>query len=263
MAGRGGRPADPTSLHFTKNAAGSYGCNYCDFAMKVFSAKRARYHLAATEKYAASYVKMCASPPPLVKKQFLDIIVEDAAKVLKRKAESAVKEDALAKKHKSTASALKQKQERRQPTIGQSLSGSVTKQVCDLAIARFFFANGISNRAIESKTWQRCVKKLSKQPVGYKSPGRQRLGTELLDALHKSAEDEAAAVFNKVDGQGRTATGDGASFAKKVLVNFLVHVPGHAPILVDVVDANAHLASGGTKDGRWIADQLVAALEKA
>ena len=94
--------------------------------MKVFSAKRARYHLAATEKYAASYVKMCASPPPLVKKQFLDIIVEDAAKVLKRKAESAVKEDALVKKHKSTASALKQKQERQQPTVGQSLSGSVT-----------------------------------------------------------------------------------------------------------------------------------------
>ena len=60
----------------------------------------------------------------------------------------------------------------------------------------------------------------------------------------------------------RTFTGDGASFASKVLVNILVHVHGSAPILVDVVDANAHLASGGTKDGRWIADQLVAGLEK-
>jgi hypothetical protein len=88
------------------------------------------------------------------------------------------------------------------------------------------------------------------------------LGTELLDALHKSAEDEAAAVLEKDDGMGRTFTGDGASFASKVLVNILVHVHGSAPILVDVVDANAHLASGGTKDCRWIADQLVAGLEK-
>jgi hypothetical protein len=61
---------------------------------------------------------------------------------------------------------------------------------------------------------------------------------------------------------GETLTGDGASIFKKVLIDILVHAHGQKALLVDVIDANEHLASGGTKDGVWIADQLVASLRK-
>jgi hypothetical protein len=115
-------------------------------------------------------------------------------------------------------------------TTAQSLNGSVSKQVYDLAIARFYFANCISERAIESPKWKRLVKAQSKKPRDYKSPGTVRMGTELLDVLYKSAQDEAAAVLKKYDGMGQIFTGDGASFASKVLVNILVYVHGSAPI---------------------------------
>ena len=151
----------------------------------------------------------------------------------KRKAEAELQDTAPEKKHNKSADTLRQQQELQ--TIAQSLNESVSKQVCDLAIARFFFANDISERAIESPKWQRLAKALSKRPRGYKSPGRVRMGTELLDVLYKSAQDEATAVLKKDDGMNRTFTGDGASFASKVLVNILIHVLGSAPILVDVV----------------------------
>ena len=121
--------------------------------MKAFSAMRAKSHLTADDKFAANVVKKCASPPAHVKKQFYDILVAADAKKVKRKTEGELKEAALEKKHKKSADALRQQQG--QQTIAQSLNGSVSKQVCDLAVARFYFANGISERAIESKTWKR------------------------------------------------------------------------------------------------------------
>jgi len=81
--------------HFTKNASGSFGCNNCDFTMKAFSAKRAKCHHLAGEKFAANFVKKCASPPAHVKKQFYDILVAADDKKAKRKAEGELKEAAL------------------------------------------------------------------------------------------------------------------------------------------------------------------------
>ena len=64
--------------------------------MKAFSAKRAKCHLAG-DKFAANFVKKCASPPAHVKKQFYDILVAADDKKTKRKAESELKEAALEK----------------------------------------------------------------------------------------------------------------------------------------------------------------------
>jgi hypothetical protein len=138
MAGRGqsGRPSDSSAQHFTKNASGIFGCNYCDFSMKVFSAKRAKSHLSADDKFAANFVKKCASPPAHVKRQFYNILVAAYDKKAKRKAVGELKEDALKKKHTKSADALRQQQG--QQTIAQSLNGSVSKQACDLAVARFY-----------------------------------------------------------------------------------------------------------------------------
>ena len=63
--------------------------------MKVFPAKRAKSHLTADDKFAANFVKKCASPPAHVKKQFYDILVAADDKKAKRKAEGELKEAAL------------------------------------------------------------------------------------------------------------------------------------------------------------------------
>ena len=73
-----------------------------------------------------------------------------------------------------------------QPTMKQTMMRSALtrqqREIVDIKVAEFFYAENISFRVVESPHFAELVNALRAAPDGYKPPGRRRLGGELLDS---------------------------------------------------------------------------------
>lgn len=83
---------------------------------------------------------------------------------------------------------------KKRPPTGtmQSLFEIENRGEVDLAIARFFYANGISFNVAWSPYYGEMVKAIMGAPSGYKPPGFEKLHTTLVDKEKARVEEEVA-----------------------------------------------------------------------
>jgi len=86
---------------------------------------------------------------------------------------------------------------RHQTTIESSMNVMTTTAV-DEAIARFFYGENISFRAVESTLFHEMIAVMRAAPVKYKPPNRKRLGGDLLKATTTHLRTSTGLVCNLV-----------------------------------------------------------------
>ena len=125
----------------------------------------------------------CPLMPGDVKKPFKELFDKnESSKVQKRQHDNLVKEEAqhLAAEHAAKQAKLVQQK------IGVGLK-SLEVAEADLAIAKFFYANGVAFSAAsheQDSYYREMIKKIQAAPAGYLPPGRKKLAGQLLDETH-------------------------------------------------------------------------------
>ena len=111
---------------------------------------------------------------------------------------------------------------RHQTTIESSMNVMTTTAV-DEAIARFFYGENISFRAVESTLFHEMIAVMRAAPVKYKPPNRKRLGGDLLKATTTHLRTSTGLVRNTILQQhGCTIMCDGwDDISKNHLVNLV------------------------------------------
>ena len=89
----------------------------------------------------------------------------------------------------------------------------------------------------------------------YKPPRRELIGGEYLDAIYmESWKEQMTSLLSEAKIFGVTVFGDGATIKSIPLVNVLAAGVNNPFALLDIADCTNHLAKGGKKDGRHIAN---------
>ena len=148
-------------------------CMACGYTVTSTGSTRPLKHLV-----------VCALVPKEVKTLFVNLhSMTESRKVQKRQNEALVKDEAdvMANEH-----AVKQAKLRQQG-VRAGLK-SLEAAEADLAIARFFYANGLSFAAAsggQDSYYRAMIKKIQAAPCGYIPPSRNKLGGPLLDECHE------------------------------------------------------------------------------
>lgn len=138
-----------------------------------------------------SHLVSCGLLPNEIKQPFKALKdANESSKLQKRQHDNLVKEEA---QHVAAEHAAKQAK-----LVQQSVRAglkSLESAEADLAIAKFFYANGIAFSAASSEQesyYREMVRKIQSAPSGYVPPNRHKLGGALLDEVH-------AWMWHKID----------------------------------------------------------------
>ena len=130
------------------------------------------------------HLLFCALVPREVKQPFLELQEKsESVQAGKRQHEILVKEEAQqqAAEHSAKQAKLKQQNVR----VGLK---SLEVAEADMAIAKFFYANGLAFSAAstdQESYYREMVKKIQAAPIGYVPPNRHKLAGPLLDETNK------------------------------------------------------------------------------
>eukprot|EP01018_Ginkgo_biloba_P013676 Gb_30773 [translate_table: standard] len=114
---------------------------------------------------------------------------------------------------------------KKRPPIGtvQSLFEIENRGEVDLAIARFFYANGISFNVARSPYYGEMVKAIMGAPSGYKPPGFEKLRTTLVDKEKSHVKEEVAPLKHAWSIDGCLIVMDGwTDICNRPLLNTIV-----------------------------------------
>jgi hypothetical protein len=120
-----------------------------------------------------------------------------------------------------------------------------------MAVARFFYSNGIAFNVASSPYFEQFVKAVAAFGPGYKPPKHDALRNTLLDREKARIEKELQPILETLETQGCTLTSDGWSNTQnRPLLNYLL-VTTKGNIFLEAVDT-----SGERKSGEYIAADL-------
>lgn len=109
-----------------------------------------------------------------------------------------------------------------QPDIQSSLA-RVTSEMCDDAIADFFYGDNISSHVAASPRFKAMIKKLKCAPLNYKPPSDRRLNNDLLLSSTARLQSEQAPLKSAVLESSGTIVSDGwDDIEQNHLINFLI-----------------------------------------
>eukprot|EP01018_Ginkgo_biloba_P029096 Gb_01419 [translate_table: standard] len=105
----------------------------------------------------------------------------------------------------------------------QSLFEIENKGEVDLAIVRFFYANGISFNVAQSPYYGEMVKAIQGAPSGYKPPSFEKLHTTLVDKEKGRVEEEVALLKHAWSIDGCSIVMDGwTNIRNRPLLNIIM-----------------------------------------
>lgn len=193
-------------------------CIFCDLAFHG-NATRIRAHILGTSGIG---VQRCKCPPSHV--------VETLISTEKQSAE---RKEAMSRKRKLSTIA-------NQPTISEVIGKSAVK-IADEALARFFIAEGIPFRKLESPFFRDMIKSISEVGPCYIAPGKKKLsGTLLCDEYNRVK----IRLANQLSGRMGTLTSDGwKSNARRSIVNLIFSTTDFTSLL-KVEDVTAERKTG-------------------
>ena len=219
-------------------------CMFCNLRITSTGASRVSDHLRA-----------CTLCPERVKQplQLLRAktdkkrkVKEEHSKLVAVHADEALKEAKLVKA------------EQRQQSLGRSF-GSAESEVADVAVARFFYANGLSFAAADNAPgsfYRQMVDALKATKSSYVPPNYNKIAGTLLDTCHKHMEAEV----QKRDAGGKlserfglTYTSDGWEDTNHLsLINSACIMANDGGVYLRSVDT-----SGMTKSGEYTANLMI------
>eukprot|EP01018_Ginkgo_biloba_P033471 Gb_14615 [translate_table: standard] len=125
---------------------------------------------------------------------------------------------------------------KRPPTsIVQSLFEIENRGEVDLAIARFFYANGISLNVVRSPYYWDMVKAIMGAPSGYKPQGFEKLRTTLVDKEKARVEEEVPPLKHAWSIDGCSIVMDGwTDICNPPLLNIIVSSTSRPYFLRDI-----------------------------
>eukprot|EP01018_Ginkgo_biloba_P019938 Gb_40356 [translate_table: standard] len=127
----------------------------------------------------------------------------------------------------------------------------------DLAIERFFYANGISFNVARSPYYGEMVKAIQGAPSGYKPPGFEKLRTTLVDKEKGRVEEEVAPLKHAWSIDGCSIVMDGwIDIRNRPLLNIIVSSTS-GPYFFRAIDC-----SGEEKNTFFLRDVLSAAIDE-
>eukprot|EP01018_Ginkgo_biloba_P019120 Gb_37872 [translate_table: standard] len=129
---------------------------------------------------------------------------------------------------------------RKKPPIGtvQSLFEIENKGEVDLAIARFFYANGISFNVARSPYYGEMVKAIMGALSGYKPLGFEKLRTTLVDKEKSCVEEEVAPLKHAWSIDGCSIVMDSwTDICNRPLLNIIVSSTS-GPYFLRVIDCS-------------------------
>eukprot|EP01018_Ginkgo_biloba_P029576 Gb_20728 [translate_table: standard] len=148
---------------------------------------------------------------------------------------------------------------KKRPPTGtvQSLFKIENRGEVDLALARFFYANGISFNVAWSPYYGEMVKAIHGAPSGYKPPGFEKLRTTLVDKEKGRVEEEVAPLKHAWSIDGCSIVMDGwTDIRNRPLLNIIVSSTS-GPYFFRAIDY-----SGKEKNTFFLRDVLSAAIDE-
>ena len=133
-----------------------------------------------------------------------------------------------------------------------------------VAIADFIHSNCLPFSLAEDPKFLKVIE-IAKTVGRYSAPTRQSIGGRYLDALHEiNWKEQMKSLLCEASTFGITVFGDGATIKTVPLLNVLAAGVNNPFALLDIADCTNHLAQGGMKDAKHIANiihPLIAQLE--
>ncbi|ERN08417.1 hypothetical protein AMTR_s03489p00005840, partial [Amborella trichopoda] len=103
----------------------------------------------------------------------------------------------------------------------------------DAAIARCFYAHGISFNVVKGPQFQEMIYAINNAPKGYVPPKYERLRTSLLDKERSQIDNKLGALRNELPTYGVSIISDGWSNVKnQSLINIMVVSGGKAMFVI-------------------------------
>ncbi len=123
----------------------------------------------------------------------------------------------------------------------------------DIAIADFFFSNGLPMSLVECGKFHKLIQSARHIPPKYTPPYREKMAGPLLDDIYQSTYDEQMRSLLKESKVFCIALfGNGATIQKVPMMIFLGSSPNNPFALLDMVDCTSEMAKGGKKDAKYI-----------
>ena len=125
----------------------------------------------------------------------------------------------------------------------------------DIALADFLHSHCLPFTLAEDPKMLQMLQVARSLGPNYKPPDRRLIGGKYLDAIHKtSRQQQMTSLLSEARIFGVTVFGDGATIKSVALVNVLAAGINNPFALLDIADCTNHLAIGGKKDAKYIAD---------
>jgi|GEM_PF-3230808 hypothetical protein len=137
------------------------------------------------------------------------------------------------------------------------------EMMLSMATADFFHSFGINEDAATSRQFGEIIR-LSPlvNAATYTRPGRDLIGGSLLTSLSDNYDQHSLSQLEGYkEDYGLAGASDGATIHRTPLINFLAIVCS-VVVLLEVVDCTGYMAEGGTKDGSFIAREMIRQCKK-
>ena len=127
------------------------------------------------------------------------------------------------------------------------------------AVADFWHAENIADRAVETARFQNVIERARYVGADYRLPNRADIAGCLLDVNARAYQTGNFQAVTKEGAKfGYTFSGDGATVVTKPLLNVMVMHGNCYPVAAAIRDCTDHLAAGGTKNCTYIAEVFTA-----
>ena len=131
------------------------------------------------------------------------------------------------------------------------------REEAETRVARALYACGIPFNVVRSPYWQDMVRAINTAPKGFKRPNYEKVRTDLLKKEKELLEDVLSPIRSSWGSSGVTIVSDGwTDTRRRPLINIIATSPKGAMFL------KAEDCSGEVKDAPFIADVIMAAIEK-
>ena len=125
----------------------------------------------------------------------------------------------------------------------------------DVAISDFLHSHCLPFSLAEDAKMLQLIQVARSLGPCYRLPSRKLIAGKYLDAIHETSyKQQMTSLLSEARIYGVTVFGDGAMIKSAALVNILAAGVNNPFAFLDIVDCTDHLAMGGTKDARYIAD---------
>jgi hypothetical protein len=199
------------------NATAHWKCNYCSFKLlsKQFGSAKARIHLSGDVSLRSGLIThVCEAVSTQVMSEMHDLIVLKKKSSAAKSNKTVHKREMIVAKHRTQASAKKQ------ITLIDMVPNCTATDV-DLKVGEMIFGLDITPFKAAHHLFKDAMYAVEPAPRLYNPPSRQKLASDVLNALFGKYQEVQRVYLTPKSYLGRMVTGDGATIMGTKPINVL------------------------------------------